>query len=290
MTRPYITEPGLVGDMDEDWYHGDPVVGGSLSVSGAKLLLPPNCPALFDHARKHGGLRSKSTDLGTRVHAFVLGKGEDQLALLDFENYRTDKAKAARDAARAAGKVPTLPHEEAEAQTIAAAVLSHDIAGGLFAEGDAEQSVFWPDQEFGTWCRMRMDHATWLDGMPCIVDFKTTADASPKAFAKSCAEYGYHRQDPWYREGWATVLGCHPDEIDFLFVTVQTTGPHLVMTYRLLAEDVDLGREQNRIACEVYRDCTESGTWPAWSESIEDLPLPGWAAREIERGINEWHD
>jgi hypothetical protein len=284
-----VTEPGLYPDIPEDVYHADPVMGGSLSNSGAKLLLPPNCPAVFDHARRHGGMHTKATDEGTRVHALVLGKGEDQIAPLDYENYRTDKAKAARDAARAAGKVPTLPHEMDEAKAIAKAVLEHDVTGGLFTEGDAEQSVFWQDGEFGVNLRMRMDWATWLGGLPCIVDFKTTADVSPKAFAKSCAEYGYFRQDPWYREGWASVLGCNPGEIDFVFAAVQTAQPYLVMTYRLLPEHVELGAGQNRIAREIYRDCTASGIWPAWSESIEDLPLPGWAVRDTEKHIQEWY-
>ena len=42
-----VDEPGVYDGLDEAAYHADPVPGGSLSASGAKLLLPPSCPALY---------------------------------------------------------------------------------------------------------------------------------------------------------------------------------------------------------------------------------------------------
>ena len=51
----------------------------------------------------------------------------------------------------------------------------------------------------------------------------------------------------------------------------------------------DVGREQNRIARERYRDCAESGIWPGYSEEIEDLELPYYKRQQMERHINDWH-
>lgn len=283
-----ITEPGLYPDIPEDEYHRDPVVGGSLSVTSSKLLLPPSCPALFKHARDHGGYHSKAMDTGTVVHSMVLGT-EATHVVLDFPNFKTDKARAARDAAVAAGKIPLTAAQLADAQKIADAVKSHDVAGGLFAEGDAETSGFWQDGDTGIWLRMRTDWTTHF-GSPTIVDFKTTADVSPEEFARSVAKYGYFRQDPHYRDGLAADLGCDPDEIDFVFVAVDVNAPHLVMVYRLDDEAVALGREQNKIAREIYRDCTESGNWPTWDDGIANLSLRYYDARAIERQINDWHN
>jgi hypothetical protein len=282
-----ITKPGLYPNIPEDVYHADCVEGGSLSVSGAKLLL--QAPAKFDWARRNGSRRSKSMDTGTRVHALVLGKGREHLAELPYDEYRTDEAKAARDAAIAAGKIPTKPREMAEAQAIADAVLAHPTTGGLFAEGDAEVSMFWRDPEFGIWLRGRADWMTHFGGGPVIVDFKTTADGSPDEFGKSAWKYGYHRQDPHYREGWAAELGCDWDEIDFVFATVETEPPYLVATYRIKPEHAELGREQNRIARERFRDCMKSGRWPGYSEEIEDLELPRYGVQRIEKDINDWY-
>jgi hypothetical protein len=287
VTRPVITEPGLYPDIDEDWYHADPVSGGSLSVSGAKLML--QAPAKYDYARRNGSKSSKSMDTGTRVHALVLGKGEEHLAELPFDEYRTDEAKAARDKAIAAGKIPTKPREMDEAKAIADAVLKNPTTGGLFTDGDAEVSMFWRDPEFGIMLRGRADYMTYFDRLPTIVDFKTSADASAEEFAKSVYKYGYHRQDPHYREGWASILGCDWQDIDFVFAVAETDPPYLVATYRIKPEHVDLGREQNRIARERFRDCMKADRWPGYSEEIEDLELPRYGVQRIEKDINDWY-
>lgn len=290
-----ITKQGLHGDIPEDAYHADPVLEGSLSVTSSKLLLPPSPPAKFDYARKHPHVSSKAMDLGTVVHGLVLGTGAE-VEVLNFPNYTTNKAKQARDEAIAAGKVPMLAKEMAEARAIADALLTHPTTGGLLSGIDPEVSMFWQDAETGIWLRGRMDAMTLAYSMPTIVDVKTTKDASPEAFAKSVADYGYHRQDPHYREGLAACLGCKWDEIDFVFAVVETEPPYLVATYRVSdgtdgrPDDVGLGREQNRIAREIYRACSESGIWPGYSEEIEDLELPRYKRQQIERQINEWYD
>lgn len=286
MSRPVITEPGLVGDMDEDWYHADPVTGGSLSVSGAKLLL--QAPAKFDYARHHPHQSTKAMDKGTVTHGMVLGTGAEVIEI-KFDDWRTKAAQAERDNATDHGLIPMLRKDYAECRAIADAVLAHPTVGGLFTEGDAEVSMFWRDGEFGIWLRGRADYMTWFGGLPTIVDFKTTADASPEEFAKSAYKYGYHRQDPHYREGWAAHLGCDWQDIDFVFACAETDPPYLIATYRIIPEHIELGREQNRIARERFRDCTESGNWPGYSAEIEDLELPRYGVQRIEKDINDWH-
>lgn len=277
---------GLYPDIPEADYHRDVVPGRSLSVSGAKLLLPPSCPAIFDYQRAHGSRGSKTMDKGTVVHGLVLGNGPE-IAVLPFDDRRTKAYKQAEEAALGLGCLPMLARDYDECREIADAVLADDVAGGLFTEGDPETSMFWEDPEFGIWLRGRMDWLTSFGEYPTIVDFKTTADASPDHFAKSCADFGYHRQDPWYREGLAACTGCRWDQVDFVFVVVPTSPPYLVMTYRISAEDVEVGREQNRIAREHYRDCTASGVWPKWSYDITDLELPYYARRRMEKEIND---
>jgi hypothetical protein len=127
--------------------------------------------------------------------------------------------------------------------------------------------------------------------MPTIVDLKSSADASKAGFAKSAAEYGYHRQDVQYREGLAACLGCDPDEVDFVFVVVESEPPHLVAHYRLEEiADLAVAREQLRAARERFRDCSSSGTWPGYSEEIERLELPRYKRLNMEKDINDWFD
>jgi hypothetical protein len=284
-----VVKPGLYPDIPEDAYHADPVPEGSLSVSGAKLLLPPSCPAKYDYQRRHPKAPTDPMQLGTVVHGLVLGNGRP-VDVLPYENYQTKKAQQHRDEAIASGRVPLLTAKYTEAQAIADAVMLDELAGGLFAEGDAEQSLFWRDPEHGIWLRGRVDWLTYFDGFPCIVDLKTSADASPQEFARSVDKYRYYMQDPHYRDGLGAVLGCDPDQIDFLFAVVETEPPYLVMTHRVELEDVELGRQCNAIAREIYHDCAEANVWPKWSQSVNDLPLPPYARRRIESEINDYHD
>jgi hypothetical protein len=276
-TEP-VTKAGIY-QMDEAYYHSDCVpeaLGGSLSSSGAKLLLPPNCPAIFDWQRRHGKRPSKAMELGTVVHGMILGTGQP-VDVLDFPNYTTGDAKKAKAKAIAEGKVPQLTHQYAEAVAIADAVRQHPTAGPLFAEGDAEMSGFWFDEKFGVWRRCRWDHLTpWGE----IADLKTCADASPEAVAKAMFNFGYFQQNPWYRDGYTALFGEEPR--DFLNVFVATEPPYLVTIARLPDEHVELGRKRNREALEKYADCTAAGVWPAWSQDIIDIPLPYWAAKNIE--------
>lgn len=276
---------GLYPGIPEDDYHADIVPDGSLSVSGAKLLLPPNCPAIYDWQRKHP-LRTKAMDLGTTVHGLVLGTGPD-IAVLDYPDRRTKQYKEDEAAAIAASKVPMLAKDYREAEAIARAVTEHDTAGALLDGVDAEVSMFWTCPDTGIWLRGRMDGHTQFYGMPAVVDLKTTADASPAGFRKSLAKYGYYMQGPWYRQGLAACLGCSPDDVDFVFIVIPTVPPYLPMLYRLTPSDDERGQLQGRKAREIYRDCTETGEWPSWSDQIEDLAMPAYDRTRIDKELAE---
>lgn len=297
-----VTDPGLYPDIPEGKYHADPVAHewGSLSVTSAALLVPPRPAAKFDHLRKNGRLPSAAMKLGTLAHALTLGTPVGPIAILDFENRTRTKAfNAAEKEALDAGKQVVLRKEWDEANALADAIRTHPTAGALLeAAPDREVSGFWLDSEFGIWQRMRMDalaKESWA--MPTIVDLKTTKDASPEAFGKSVAEWGYHRQDVHYRQGLAACLKCDWRAIDFVIVCVETEPPYLVATYRLsdgsephTPDDVGLGLEQMRAARERFRACSEAGIWPGYSEEIERLELPRYKRLNMEKDVNEWFD
>jgi PDDEXK-like domain of unknown function (DUF3799) len=279
-----VVEPGVY-DMPEDVYHRDPVPGGSLSVSGAKKLLPPDCPARFAYDRAHPPVPTHAMEIGTAAHKMVLGIGA-QLVVIDAKDYRTQAARDTRDAARLAGKVPLLPAEYAQAQAMADAVRVHPVASALFNpdNGAPERSLFWQDPEMGVWLRSRLDwlpHPVrgWGQRM-VIADLKTTASADKASVAKSMHNYGYFQQAPFYSDG-VRALGLDDDPA-FVFVFVESDPPHLISVAQLDDEAMTIGRALNRIAIERYRDCVEAGVWPGYSDEIELISLPPWALRQLE--------
>jgi hypothetical protein len=270
-----ITAEGVY-DIPEDEYHADPVVGGSLSSTTARRLLAPSCPAL---ARWEADNPEHKTayDLGTVAHKLVLGKG-GQFVEVKAKDWRTKAAQEQQDAARAAGLVPLLSHQLRAAERMADAVLSSRFAA-IFQDGAPEQVYVWRDRETGQWCRAMLDWApnparAWA---LIVGDLKTSANPSPHGFAKSCAEYGYHIQQPHYLDGFCTVHQIDPHEVDFWFVVVGKEPPHLVQAYRLDDTARAAGQRLRRHALDVWARCRDTGEWPSWSDDVHTLTLPRWA-------------
>lgn len=283
---------GVYNGMAELVYHGDPVPGGSLSSSGARRLLPPSCPARFRWEADNPPPPKDTFELGSAAHKLVLGAGAE-IVEIKASNWRTDAAKNERDAARAEGFLPLLTAEYEVVKAMAAALRKHPVASALFnpEKGKPEQSLFWEDRQAGIWRRARLD---WLPDASArerliVGDYKSCVSASPEAIAKTTANYGYHQQDAWYCDA-VRALGLSPDPA-FLFVFQEKEPPYLITIAELDPDGVRLGRELNRLAIEVYRDCMQTGTWPGYEAEairagrwtgIEHISLPPWAFRKLE--------
>src|SRR6186713_1265058 len=106
-----ITEPGIYRDITEADYRADPF-GGSFTQSLAKVVLE-HSPL---HAREESALAEpreeddeaekyvKAQAIGNAVHKTMLGRGKE-VEVIDAKDFKKDVAKAARDAAVAAGRV-----------------------------------------------------------------------------------------------------------------------------------------------------------------------------------------
>ena len=275
-----VTGPGIY-DIPEDVYHADPVPGGSLSSSGARRLLPPSCPALFEYEQRHRRRPTEAMEFGTAAHLHILGTGP-KVAPIDAANYQTKAAQQARDEARERGEVPMLPRELEQLEAMAESIRRHPVASVLLTRdwGRSEQSAFWRDRATGVICRARFDvwpHAR--TGRMIIPDLKTCRSAHPDAISKAVYEHGYHQQDPWYRAG-AKALGLAGEDVAFLFVFLEKTPPYLVTVVELDAAAVAIGEARNRRALELYARCRKSGRWPGYSDDIETVTLPAWAERQ----------
>lgn len=268
-----------VYDMPEFEYHSHP----ALSSSGARRLLPPSCPALFDYERRNGERPRAIFDFGHAAHRMVLGVGAE-LAVIDAPDWRTKAAKEARDEARARGAVPILVVDHAQVLAMAEAIRRHPIASLIFApgSGNPEQSLFWTDRRTGVSCRARLD---WLPnaagGRLIVADYKTTNDASPDAVGRSMYDHGYHQQAAWYLDG-ARALGLGGRDAAFVLVAQEKTPPYLITVAQPDTTALRIGAWRNNEARELFAQCTEAGHWPGYSDEVELVSLPPWAEREYE--------
>ena len=160
------------------------------------------------------------------AHLAVLepARQADSIVVIEAGDYRSSKARDARDAARTEGKVPLLPYQLDIVQAIAASIRAHPIAAPAFKGGEAEVTLAWHDPETGIPCKARPDylpaHGQWL------VDLKTAASANPRSWRDQAYRLGYHARAAWYLDGAAAVLRQAPEE--YWFVIVEKEAPYLV--------------------------------------------------------------
>lgn len=281
--RLVITEPGVY-DIPDAVYHADPVPGGSLSNSGAKLLLPPSCPAKFAYEREHGRPVKREFEMGHAAHKLVLGVGLE-LELVDRDRWDTKAVKEEVAAIRERGAVPLKRDDYEQVRAMTDALRRHRLAAALLdpATGEPEQSVFWIDEQTGIWRRARFDFLrTKTSGRPMVVDYKTTDSADPDSIRRSIHRYGYYRQDPYYLDG-ATALGVG-DDAGFLFIFQEKDPPYLVTVVELDEYDREAGRARNRRAIQLYAECVAADRWPGYADDAEILPitLPAYAHKAEE--------
>ena len=272
-----ITAPGLYPDLAEQDYRAQT---DWLSVSGAKKLLPPSCPAKFKAslgAEEH----KPQFDVGKAFHTAVLGDG-GEIVVCPFDSWRSKEARAMRDAAYEAGTIPLL---EAEAETVlamAAAVKAHDTAPLLFVGGAPEVSAFWVDEATGVKCKARFDYLPEPQpGRRLIVpDLKSAVSVDPKEFARAAARYAYVAQDLWYCDALRT-LGV-ADDPAFVFVGVEKDKPYLPHVMQFANEDDRrLVAAANDKARRIYRECVATDNWPGYP-GITQLSLPTWHIYDLE--------
>jgi len=270
VSGPYA--PG-VHDIPEADYFG---ASYALSCSGAKLLLPPSCPARFFYRQDHAEYKDV-WDFGSGAHHEVLGTGPE-IVECKYDDWRKKAAQEEQAAARDLGKIPLLTKDVLKVRMMAQAIREHPIAGFLFDpyDGLPEQSLFWEHERTGIPLRARLD---WLpemkSGRPIIADYKTADSAEPAKFAKAVADYSYHQQHAWYADGLAALYGALPS---FIFVVQEKTPPYLVSVVELEPEAVRIGRARNERAIDIYRHCVKTGDWPGYTDT-EPAPimLPAWA-------------
>ena len=280
-----ITEPGVYDGLDEAAYHADPVPGGSLSASGAKLLLPPSCPARYQYDRLNPPPPKDSFDLGSAAHRLVLDAGLP-ICRLAHDDWRTKAAREARDEARAQGYIPVLEPDFQRIAAMAGVIQVHPLASALLdpGRGHAEQSLFWLDEDTEIWRRARLDYLPRPGaGRMIIPDYKTCDKADRESVRKAIANYGYYIQAAQYTEG-VRVLGLDDDPA-FVFIFQEKNPPYLVNVVQLDDEAMEAGRQRMQRACEMFRDCIQADVWPGYCDYDRDpdtISLPPWVARPLE--------
>lgn len=278
-------------DLPADEYHADTVADvPTLSCSVAKLLCSRSpLHAFTAHPRlnpNYKPVHAEKFDLGQAAHQVIL-EGEASVEVIDATDWRTNAAKDARDAARAAGKVPLLEAQWQETQAMVAATREQlaelDVDPLPFTGGKPEQTIVW-EEDGGVVCRARLD---WLhDGGAFVSDLKTTSrSANPDEFTRSIFSMGYDIQVAAYTRAVERTTGV---TAEFRFVVVETAPPYALSVIALGPAALTIAEKKWRYAVETWRRCLERDEWSGYPTRIAYAELPAYEeARWLERELRE---
>ena len=261
--------PEIIHGLPNADYHA------SAAISKSGLDKIARSPAHYKAAQEAEHEATDAMIFGSAFHDYILLPEIFQTAYTvlpeDF-NGRTKDGKSYLETIKASGQTILKAEWLKDIQGMAAAVAAHPKAAALLTGGHPEVSIFWQDADTGIDCRCRPDY---IHSSGIIADLKSTADAGPAAFSKSCANFRYHVQDAFYSEGFYQATGAWPR--GFVFIAVEKTAPYAVACYTLDDVAKEKGRELYQQDLQTLQAAQAANEWPAYSDQIETLTLPVWA-------------
>jgi hypothetical protein len=277
-------------DITTAEYLADPCPTPSLSNSIACELIQRSPLHAWQRHPKLGGKDAKrettaELNLGTLIHALVLGKGSEQLAVLDVKDFRTNVAKDLRDQALADGKTVIKLSEYLEAKVIAQKLVDNLAGYGIVLDGESETKMLWDEPTAEgelVLCRGMLDH--WkMDAASMgatIYDVKTIRSADLKTIQRHILEYGYDIQEAVYRSAMGHLSPESLGRIDFVFLFMETEPPYAVTPVQLDGEYRRLGEVKWERAVRVWARCLATNTWPSYVDQITPVSAPPWALQD----------
>jgi len=274
-----ITKPGVY-TMPAAAYHEDPVENGSLSHTGAVMLLPPSCPAKYFHRQCNPEPPSEVFDVGKAAHELVL-RGVNAVTVIDHDSWRTKAAQAAKTLAYAQGKIPLLTAQWQRVEDMAAALYEHKAAAALLRGGKPEQALVWRDS--GIWRRALLDFLPDRDTDSMYgVEYKTCLSAHPDAISRALWERRYCQQGPYYQDGMHSLGLTGERDVPFYFIMQEKEPPYIVTIAQMKPDAIKWGRVLNAKAIEVYKRCVATGRWGGYTDDVVGVSLPTYAEYQLD--------
>lgn len=221
---------------------------------------------------------TKSMDFGTFAHMIILEPGvlETKMRLRKKVDGRTKAGQAYNAEFEASLQPGQLSVEEGTYETLKMLrdkLEKHPWISRILGKGKNETTGFWVHNSTQAFCKARLDKVLETEGW--VVDVKTCADASPRAFQKQMCNLDYDLQCAFYWDAFSYQLKRKPE--GYLFLCVENTGMHDVAIYTPEQTVVEHGRFKYSKALMEYADCVKTGVWPGYPQKAMPLELPGWA-------------
>lgn len=281
-------QEGIHEGVPMEEYVRDPAPEPSLS-TGILHALYERSPlhAFTEHPRLNKGWRpdeSSRADIGSAVHACILGGKDIVFAPDQFQDWRKKEAQEFRDAARMAGKIPLLEKDKPNIVIPAKHATEFMERSGWWPEDRMmERTLIW--QEGKIWKRARPDV---LVSGTLVLDVKTTENANPEAWIRTALiSGGYDIQAVNAMDGVARTCNVDPDDIEFIFILCEISPPYAVAAVSLNPEFLECARAKVRTATRLWERCMRKNEWPGYDARVHYAEPPKWELSRLTERIQD---
>lgn len=240
-------------------------------------------PEKFMYAKENPEPPTPAMVFGTLAHLALLEpqRFNESFAFKPDVDGRTKAGKAEWEAFRAGlGDRTAVSKDDWALACRMAYEVNRVPFGRKLLGGDHERVFRWVDPDTGEECKIRVDALFMVGGIPVIIDYKTTTDASTDAFSRKCLNLGYDFQAGMYCEGVERVTGVRPR---FVFIVQEKDAPYAVNVLEADEAFVQRGKDIFRELLGIYHECKTTNNWYGYmgpEAVIGQLSLPAWAAND----------
>ncbi len=311
-----ITQNCIVPGMPEKVYHSDPtpILDGfkeSASLSSSTLsdiVETTEIQAKMRNERlssgrpiededEDGKKESTASKIGTIAHDFILRGEKGTYEVANFDAWRSDAAKAAKERIESKGLIALntttekriVPVVKAMKEALHKQLDEHRDYPGIMRIGKPELACFAYDGEI--WNRALIDWKEESSGFEdLIVDYKTTG-ISFENWEKQClwGPSAKYLQNKHYRRTLSILTG---KEHRFIFVVQQVNAPHLIRIIeidRSCYDDIDNRYNYGR---KKFINCLKTGEWAGEIPKTFHSYPPNWVVQrweldEMNRGVSD---
>lgn len=117
-----------------------------------------------------------------------------------------------------------------------------------------------------------------------ITDYKTTASANPKEFARSAFDHGYYLKMALQHD---LFMNAYPGETRPVIVRLlaqEKKEPYLPIAFRMTDEQLKIGRLQYMTVINQFAECQIVDKWPGYANNAAEVELdtPPWVLSQFK--------
>lgn len=231
--------------------------------------------------------KQRRLDHGSILHALVLGIGKrveviPSTLLSKSGSYGTAESKKARDAARAAGRIPVKEPDMETHQRVGDAVRERIARAGHVLDGRSEFAVEWYEStpHGPVACRCMMDHVVVSDAEPpfsgaapwgTIYELKMVGDAHPERCQRTSENLHYALAAVAYQRALTALYPRLGGRIQFQFLFCESHRPYAIWDpERMSGAFSEIGERRWIRARNAWAEVLATGKAPSYREMGHD--------------------